>query len=107
MTNHNIADFHWNGQQWNLGSFYSSHRDLSRQPVTARCDFDRPVFQSDTSKGEAQNENVRRQENVGDFGEERPPIVYVSKLILGTTDGCITAPLVSDDAVIHRGAHDA
>lgn len=74
--------------------------------MRAGRDFDGPIGERDCGKTEADDQHIGREQEIRKFLEQRTLVVDVKLLMNGTSQRCVAAPLISDDAVFHRLVED-
>ena len=79
----------------------------TRPVMGAWSNLNRTVLWSDRNEAEADDQRKWGQHHVWRLAEEGPRVVHVGALILGAEQGHVTAPLIGNDALIHRRADDS
>jgi hypothetical protein len=106
MADQHVANFERHWLHDDCSRLYGLQRFRSGHAVRSGRDFDGAVLRPNPGQTEADDQNVRRQQQIGSLLEERPPVIDVSLLEFGAWQRDIAAPLVGDDPVTHYATND-
>src|SRR5581483_11321816 len=106
MTNQDVTDLQRDGLHTNLAGLDRPKRVHPCHAMGAWRNFDRAVLTRDPDQAKTDNNYIRGESQVRHFRKEWTLIVHVHRLIFRTEQRHITAPLISDDQVVHEATHD-